>query len=105
MRSDRFRPLWSRHDVQPRTGRISRLTHPQVGDIDLHSNKFTIDGTGGLVLVVFHAEPGSRSAELLGILGSLAASTRPAEHANPAPGTLASGSDLSGPPEPLPPAR
>jgi hypothetical protein len=47
------------------------LTHREVGDLELRSNKFTIDGSDGLVLVVFHAQPGSRSAELLGILGSL----------------------------------
>jgi len=41
----------------------------------LRSNKFTIYGTGGLTLVVFHAPAGgSRSAELLGTLGSLIAS-------------------------------
>ncbi|MGW2705849.1 MmyB family transcriptional regulator [Streptomyces sp. NPDC001340] len=56
-----------------RRGRVSHLSHPQVGDLDLHSNKLSVDGTDGLTLVVFHAEPGSRSAELLGVLGSLTA--------------------------------
>lgn len=74
VRSDRFRQLWGRHDVRPRRGRVSRLHHPQVGDIELHSDKLTVDGTDGLTLVVFHAEPGSRSSELLDILGSLTAS-------------------------------
>ncbi|MET9382783.1 helix-turn-helix transcriptional regulator [Streptomyces sp. NPDC002928] len=73
VRSDRFRYLWGRHDVQPRRGRVSRMSHPEVGDIDLHSNKLSIDGADGLTLVVLHAEPGSRSADLLNILGSLAA--------------------------------
>ncbi|MER6378511.1 helix-turn-helix transcriptional regulator [Streptomyces sp. NPDC001250] len=73
LRSDRFRTLWARHEVRPRRGRVSRLTHPQVGDLDLQSNKLSVDGTDGLTLVVFHAEPGSRSAELLDLLGSLAA--------------------------------
>ncbi|MEU1405412.1 helix-turn-helix transcriptional regulator [Streptomyces sp. NPDC005728] len=73
LRSERFRMLWARHDVRPRRGRISHLTHPQVGDLDLQSNKLSVDGTDGLTLVVFHAEPGSRNAELLDILGSLAA--------------------------------
>ncbi|GHE71678.1 transcriptional regulator [Streptomyces spiralis] len=73
VRSDRFRRLWGRHDVLPRRGLVRRLRHPRVGDIELHSDKLTIDGTDGLTLVVFHAEPGSRSAELLRILGSLAA--------------------------------
>lgn len=74
VRSERFRQLWGRHDVQPKRSRVSRLTHPQVGELDLQSNKFLIGGMDGMVLVVFHAEPGSRSAELLGILGSLSAS-------------------------------
>ncbi|MGW4461647.1 helix-turn-helix domain-containing protein [Micromonospora sp. NPDC004704] len=73
VRSDRFRRLWGRHDVQPKRGRISRLTHPQVGEIDLQGNKLAIGGTDDLILVVFHAEPGSRNAELLGLLGSLVA--------------------------------
>jgi transcriptional regulator with XRE-family HTH domain len=73
LRSERFRTLWARHEVRPRRGRVSQLTHPQVGDLDLQSDKLSVDGTDGLTLVVFHAEPGSRSAELLDILGSLAA--------------------------------
>ncbi|MFF8732725.1 helix-turn-helix domain-containing protein [Streptomyces sp. NPDC015171] len=73
LRSERFRTLWARHEVRPRRGRVSRLSHPQVGDLDLHSDKLSVDGTDGLTLVVFHAEPGSRSAELLDILGSLTA--------------------------------
>ncbi|MFK0159417.1 helix-turn-helix domain-containing protein [Streptomyces sp. NPDC090499] len=71
--SERFRTLWARHEVRPRRGRLSHLTHPEVGDLDLRSHKLSVDGTDGLNMVVFHAEPGSRSAELLGILGSLAA--------------------------------
>ncbi|GIH25725.1 transcriptional regulator [Acrocarpospora phusangensis] len=77
IRSERFRQLWSRHDVRPKRGRVSRLTHPLVGELDLHSNKFTVSGADDLLLVVFHAEPGSRSAELLALLGSLTAQ-RPA---------------------------
>ncbi|MHA5052613.1 helix-turn-helix domain-containing protein [Streptomyces sp. SD15] len=74
VRSEHFRRLWGRHDVQPKRPRVSRLRHPQVGDLDLHASKLAIVGTDGLILKVFHAEPGSRSAELLAILGSLAAS-------------------------------
>lgn len=84
VRSERFRHVWGRHDVHPRRGRVSRMTHPLVGEIELHSNKMSIDGADGLTLVVFHAEPGSRGAELLTILGSLAAPA-PAPPAAPAP--------------------
>lgn len=71
VRSDRFRHLWGRHDVTPHRNHVSRLTHPQVGDLDLRSDKFIIGGSDGLTLVVLHPEPGSRSAELLQILGNL----------------------------------
>ncbi|MEU3509369.1 helix-turn-helix transcriptional regulator [Streptomyces longwoodensis] len=71
--SERFRKLWERHDVQPRRGRISRLRHPEVGDLDLYSNKLSIEGADGLTLVVFHAEPGSPSEERLEALGASAA--------------------------------
>ncbi len=77
VRSDRFRYLWSRHEVRPMLGRTSLLSHPLVGDFELRSNKFEIPGTDALSVVVFHAEPGSRSAELLGLLGSLTASGAP----------------------------
>jgi transcriptional regulator with XRE-family HTH domain len=75
LRSDRFRQLWARHDVRPRRGRLSRLTHPAVGDLDLRSDKLTIGGTDNITLVVFHAVPGSRDVESLALLGSLTAST------------------------------
>ncbi|MFI6374430.1 helix-turn-helix domain-containing protein [Streptomyces sp. NPDC050546] len=73
LRSERFRTLWARHEVRPRRGRVHHLTHPQVGELELRSHKLSVDGTDGLNLVVYHAEPGSRSAELLEILGSLGA--------------------------------
>ncbi|WP_121157887.1 helix-turn-helix domain-containing protein [Micromonospora pisi] len=83
VRSDRFRRLWARHDVQPQRGHITRLNHPQVGDLTLQSDKFAVAGTEGLALVVFQAEPSSQSAELLGILGSLTATGQPARQEKP----------------------
>jgi transcriptional regulator with XRE-family HTH domain len=74
VRSERFRQLWARHDVRPRRGRLKPLNHPEVGEIDLRSDKLSIGGSDGLTLVVFHAVPGSRDAELLALLGSLTAS-------------------------------
>jgi transcriptional regulator with XRE-family HTH domain len=71
VRSERFRRLWGRHDVRPHVGRVSRLHHPHVGDLELQSNKMTVIGAESLIVVVFHTAPGSPSAELLGTLGSL----------------------------------
>jgi transcriptional regulator with XRE-family HTH domain len=77
VRSERFRQLWARHEVRPRRGRLSRLTHPEVGELDLRSDKLTIGGTDNVTLVVFHAVPGSRDEESLALLGSLIAAPRP----------------------------
>ncbi|NIK57204.1 helix-turn-helix domain-containing protein [Kribbella shirazensis] len=85
VRSERFRQLWARHDVRPRRGRVSLLTHPEVGDIALQSDKLTVSGTDNMTLVVFHATPGSRDAELLALLGSLVASTDEAAARNVRP--------------------
>jgi hypothetical protein len=79
VRSERFRQLWARHDVRPRRGRVSLLTLPEVGDLALQSDKLTIGGTDNMTLVVFHAVPGSRDAELLALLGSLVASSDPSD--------------------------
>jgi transcriptional regulator with XRE-family HTH domain len=59
--SERFRQLWSRHDVQPKRGRIHYLRHPVVGDLALRAHKLVISDTDGLLLAVYRAEPGSTS--------------------------------------------
>ncbi|MFG3554403.1 hypothetical protein ACGGAQ_08445 [Micromonospora sp. NPDC047557] len=43
--------------------------HPQVGELELRYEKFTISGTTQS-LVVYHAEPGSPSARSLARLGA-----------------------------------
>jgi transcriptional regulator with XRE-family HTH domain len=63
--SDRFRELWASHDVRPRRSRVTHLTHPLVGDLDLRSNKLRVGEADDLMIVVYHAEPGSRNVELL----------------------------------------
>ncbi|MEV6281742.1 helix-turn-helix transcriptional regulator [Kribbella sp. NPDC051770] len=75
-KSELFRRLWAEHVVRPKRGRVSRLRHPVVGDLELTSTKLVVSGDEDLILVVFHAEAGSRSAELLGSLGSLRTPTR-----------------------------
>ncbi|WP_043727294.1 helix-turn-helix domain-containing protein [Kutzneria sp. 744] len=71
VRSEEFRRLWARHDVRRRTSGVSCLTHPLVGDLDLRHEKLAVTGSGGQILVVFHAEPGSRSAQALALLRAL----------------------------------
>ncbi len=71
--SEPFRRLWARHDVKPLAGELARMNHPQVGLLELRREKLTIGDSGGQLLVIYHAEPGSESARSLGLLGSLAA--------------------------------
>jgi hypothetical protein len=48
--------------------------HPDVGVLDLRMQAFDVRSAPGQQLVVYQAEPGSRSAEGLSLLGALAAS-------------------------------
>jgi transcriptional regulator with XRE-family HTH domain len=73
--SERFRRLWARHDVQAREGMPTRIHHPQVGDLTLSREKLAIGGSEGQLLVVYHAEPGTSSAEKMALLASLASPT------------------------------
>ncbi|MDT0425053.1 helix-turn-helix domain-containing protein [Streptomyces evansiae] len=68
-KSDDFRRLWARHDVSPRTAGRTRLLHPDLGPLDLAYEKLTVLPDEGQVLVVYHAERGSRTAGLLASLG------------------------------------
>ena len=57
-----------------REGAPARLRHPEVGELTLRREKLEIGGSGGQLLVIYHAEPGTESAQALALLGSLAAS-------------------------------
>ena len=72
VRSERFRKLWARHDVKPKRSGRSRIDHPQVGPLDLGYEKLPIADADRLTLVLYHAEPGSKSAQALALLASTA---------------------------------
>jgi transcriptional regulator with XRE-family HTH domain len=73
-----FREHWARHDVRPLEGAGLRMAHPVVGALELRREKLGVGGTDGQLLVIYHAEAGSPSAERLALLGSLAAGQIPA---------------------------
>lgn len=70
LKSERFRRLWARHDVAATGSPVGTILHPQVGELILHREKFALAGADRLVLVAYHAEPGSVSAERLSRLQS-----------------------------------
>ena len=63
--SDHFRRLWGRHDVRSLGGGVARLDHPRVGMLELSREKLPIGDSGGQLLVIYHAEPGSASSDAL----------------------------------------
>jgi transcriptional regulator with XRE-family HTH domain len=73
VRSERFRQLWARHDVRPKRSGAGTIINPQVGPMELRHEKLPLPDTDRQMLVVYHAEPGSPSAERLALLASLAA--------------------------------
>ncbi|WP_370949782.1 helix-turn-helix transcriptional regulator [Amycolatopsis sp. cg5] len=70
--SQRFRTLWARHDVKPLAGGPARMLHPEVGMLELRREKLAIGDSDGQLLVIYHAEPGSESAQSLALLKSFA---------------------------------
>ncbi|AWB92415.1 helix-turn-helix domain-containing protein [Aeromicrobium chenweiae] len=76
--SERFRTLWARHDVKCREGVSVRINHPQVGELTLGREKLQVGGIHGMILVVYHAHPGTESAEKLAMLAAL--SDPPVQH-------------------------
>jgi MmyB-like transcription regulator ligand binding domain len=70
--SDTFRAFWARHDVVRWQGSSVTLNHPQVGELTLHREKLAITGTAGLLLVLYHPEPGTEHADKLALLASYA---------------------------------
>jgi hypothetical protein len=73
-RSDEFRRRWASHNVRHHGTGTKRFHHPVVGELVLAYEGLDMAAEPGLVLTIYTAEPGSPSAERLGLLGSWAAS-------------------------------
>jgi transcriptional regulator with XRE-family HTH domain len=63
--SEPFRKLWARHDVRNLAGGAVTMNHPAVGPLELWREKLPIGDSGGQLLVLYHAAPGSESARAL----------------------------------------
>jgi hypothetical protein len=63
VKSEEFRQLWATHDVKERCHGVQRLRHPLVGELDLRLASFHLADDHEQMLVTYHAEPNSPSAE------------------------------------------
>jgi transcriptional regulator with XRE-family HTH domain len=72
-RSEEFRARWADHNVRLHQTGTKRFQHPVVGDLTLTFEMAELAADPGLNLLIFTAEPGSRSHEALNLLGSWAA--------------------------------
>jgi transcriptional regulator with XRE-family HTH domain len=80
--SEAFRTHWAAHNVRFHATAVKPLHHPAVGDLSLSFNRLDIAADSGLTMFIYAAEPGTRSAEALNLLGSWAATvdlTEPAQ--------------------------
>ncbi|MGC5033577.1 helix-turn-helix domain-containing protein [Micromonospora sp. DT229] len=73
--SAEFRRWWGRHEVQGKTHEPKTFRHGAVGELTLSYHAFDVREAPGQQLIVYRAQPDSRSAEALRLLGTLAASS------------------------------
>jgi MmyB-like transcription regulator ligand binding domain len=73
LKSDEFRQLWARHDVQQGLSGDQIVVHPVAGVIHLHNHTFAVEGAHGQTLLVGHPTPGSPDAQALALVATLAA--------------------------------
>jgi transcription regulator MmyB-like protein len=74
--SEEFAARWSSHTVRGKSHEAKDLVHPEVGPLTLTYQTFDVRGAAGQQVVIYHAEPGSPSAQALALLGSLDATRR-----------------------------
>jgi len=72
-RSPLFRQVWYEHGVVKRMYGRKTFNHPDVGEIELDWDRLTVPGSGGQVLMVYSAQPGTPAATALALLSTLAA--------------------------------
>jgi len=75
--SPAFERLWDRHDVRGKSHEAKSFFHADVGSFTLSYQAFDVRSAPDQQLVVYQAEPGSRDAAALALLGSIAATQQP----------------------------
>ncbi|MFJ8084250.1 helix-turn-helix domain-containing protein [Streptomyces sp. NPDC096205] len=70
VKSEDFRRLWATHDVKEKSHGVKLLRHPLVGELSLRFESFRLADDSEQVLVTYHADPATPSAEALRLLAS-----------------------------------
>ena len=82
--SEPFRSHWAAHNIRFHETGVKDFHHSSVGDLTLTYNRMELSADPGLTIMAYTAEPGSKSAEALGLLGSWAATVEHADAAHTA---------------------
>jgi transcriptional regulator with XRE-family HTH domain len=69
-RSELFRTLWAAHNVRNHDTGLKRFHHPVVGELSLTFEAMELVADPGLTMVIYTAEPSSKSEEALNLLAS-----------------------------------
>ena len=69
--SQEFVEIWERNSARGKAADVKTFRHPEVGELTLRMQTFDVRSTPGQQLVVYHAEPGTASAQALALLGTL----------------------------------
>ena len=77
--SDEFRTRWAAHNVRFHDTGTKEFRHPVVGNITTTYNRMELAADPGLAITIYTAEPGTKSAEALNLLGSWAATPKQPE--------------------------
>jgi transcriptional regulator with XRE-family HTH domain len=71
-RSEEFRTKWGAHNVRRHASGVKNFNHPIVGELNLIFEGAELMADPGLNLLIYTAEPGSRTSEALQLLASWA---------------------------------
>jgi hypothetical protein len=80
--SETFRTLWAAHNVRKHDTGVKGFHHPLAGDLSVTYDAMELVADPGLTMVVYTAEPGSKSEEALNLLASWSATLELAEPAD-----------------------
>lgn len=77
VKNETFRGLWASHDVRQHSTGTKNITHPIVGDLDLHYEAMTL--ASGHQLIAYSAPPATPTTDRLSVLASWSAPQLPAD--------------------------